>query len=259
MNQSYHSRKNNLFIMLAAVFVTNALVAEIIGVKIFSLENSLGVAPAQIHLFNGFVLDFNLTAGAIIWPFVFIVTDIINEYFGKEKLKQISYITASLIGYSFLIIYISTVLAPSPFWIDINKTSIGTDDFNINSAFLVIFRQGIGIMLGSIVAFLVGQVVDTIVFHKIKQRTQHKRVWLRSTGSTLVSQFIDSFIVIFIAFYLFAPEAQRWSISQVLSIGIINYIYKGFVAVLLIPFIYFCHYCIDEYLGKEEKDLGNTL
>ena len=259
MKQSYHSRKNTLFIILAAVFVTNALVAEIIGVKIFSLESSLGTAPAQIHLFNGFILDFNLTAGAIIWPFVFIITDIINEYFGKEKLKQISYITASLIGYSFFIIYISTVLVPAHFWLDINKTSIGTNDFNINSAFRVIFRQGIGIMLGSIVAFLVGQVVDTVVFHKIKKRTQEKRIWLRSTGSTLVSQFIDSFIVIFIAFYLFAPETQRWSLGQVLSVGIINYIYKGFVAIILIPLIYFCHYCIDEYLGVEEKDLGNTL
>ena len=94
MSPSFTNKRTNLYIFLSAIFLTNALIAEIIGVKIFSAEALLGVAPAQIHLFGGFTLDFNLTAGAVIWPFVFVTSDIINEYFGKAGVRRISFLTA---------------------------------------------------------------------------------------------------------------------------------------------------------------------
>ena len=78
MNKSQNSRKTNLFIILGGIFLTNAILAEIIGVKIFSGEKTLGFEPVNWTFFGEFVLDFNLTAGAIIWPVVFITTDIIN-------------------------------------------------------------------------------------------------------------------------------------------------------------------------------------
>ncbi len=65
-----------------------------------------------------------------------------------------------------------------------------------------IFRQGLWIIIGSMVAFLIGQVLDVLVFHRIKKITGEKRIWLRATGSTLVSQLVDSFVVLFIAFYV---------------------------------------------------------
>ena len=71
-NNNINRKKTNLFIILSGIFLTNAIIAEIIGVKIFSMESTLGFEPAQINLFGGFILDFNLTAGAVIWPVVFI-------------------------------------------------------------------------------------------------------------------------------------------------------------------------------------------
>jgi len=244
-------KKQTLFIILASIFLTNAILAEMIGVKIFSGENLLGVPPANIHLFGDFVLDFNLTAGVIIWPIVFVSTDVINEYFGKKGVRKISYIAAACIAYAFLVIYIITLLPPAAFWMDINSADPDGNSFNINYAFKTIFRQGLGIIIGSLVAFLLGQLLDVFIFQRLRRYTGEKMIWLRATGSTLISQFIDSFVVLGIAFYVLAPESNRWPLMQVLSVGTINYIYKFTVAIVLTPLIYIAHYFIDQYLGKE--------
>ena len=102
MHESAQGRKTNLFVILGAIFLTNAILAEIIGVKIFSGERTLGFEPVQWTFFGEFVLDFNLTAGAVIWPIVFITTDLINEYFGKKGVRKISFLTAGLIAYVFV-------------------------------------------------------------------------------------------------------------------------------------------------------------
>jgi len=242
-----HRKKTNLFIALCAVFLTNAILAEIIGVKIFSLEATLGMDPAQISLFGDFILDFNLTAGAVIWPVVFITTDVINEYFGKKGVRKISFITALLIAYIFVVIYLVTKLAPAGFWIDLNSTDDNGNPFNINYGFGVIFRQGLGIIIGSLTAFLVAQLLDVFVFQRLKRLTGQRMLWLRATGSTLVSQLIDSFVVLGIAFYVFG----NWNLDQILAVGTINYIYKFVVAIVLTPVIYLAHYLIDRYLGLE--------
>lgn len=243
-------KKTYLFLALAGIFITNAIVAELIGVKIFSGEASLGLPPAQIPLLSDFVLDFNLTAGAIIWPIVFITTDIINEYFGKEGVKRISYFTVVLIIYVFLVIALVTHLPPADFWLNINSTDPNGNPFDIDFAYNKIFRQGLGIIIGSLFAFLLGQLLDVFVFQKLRKITGEKMIWLRATGSTLVSQLVDSFVVLFIAFYLFANPP--WSLKQVVAVGIINYIYKFVVAIVLTPLLYVAHNIIDKYLGKEE-------
>ncbi|MFY0686471.1 MAG: queuosine precursor transporter [Cyclobacteriaceae bacterium] len=245
------SKKQNLFVILSGIFITNALLAEMIGVKIFSAEKSMGFNPVGIEFFGGIVLDFNLTAGAVIWPVVFLTTDIINEYFGKKGVKKISFIAAGLISYAFLVIYLITLLAPADFWLEVNSTDAAGQPFNINFAFNKIFTQGLGIIIGSLTAFLIGQIMDVLVFQKLKRLTRGKMVWLRATGSTLISQLIDSFVVLGIAFYLLAPTESRWSFAQLMSVGSINYIYKFVVAILLTPLIYLGHYLIDRYLGEE--------
>ncbi|WP_373495675.1 queuosine precursor transporter [Aquiflexum sp.] len=249
-SKTFESKKTNLFIILCGIFLTNAILAEIIGVKIFSGEKTLGWEPAGWTFFGQYVLDFNLTAGAVIWPVVFLTTDIINEYYGKKGVKKISFITAYFIGYIFIIIIIVTKLPPAPFWLDVNTPDAAGNAFNIDYAFNVIFRQGLGIILGSLIAFLLGQLIDVYVFQKLRKITGPKKIWLRATGSTLVSQFIDSFVVLGIAFYIFG----NWSWAQVVSVGIINYIYKFSVAIFLTPLLYVGHGLIDNYLGKEISD-----
>lgn len=249
---SIQTKKSRLFLVLGGIFITNAVVAELIGVKIFSLEGSLGLNPANIPLLGDFVLDFNLTAGAVIWPVVFITTDIINEYFGKKGVQQITFLTVGLIIYVFLVISVVTSLSPADFWLELNNQDNQGNAFNINHAYNRIFLQGLGIIVGSLVAFLLGQLLDVFVFQKLRRVTGPKMIWLRATGSTLVSQLLDSFVVLFIAFYIFGNPA--WTFKQVLAVGLINYIYKFVVAIVLTPLLYVGHGIIDNYLGHKEAD-----
>ena len=232
-----------LFYVLGTFFVANALLAEFIGVKIFSLESTIGLAPLNLTILGIENLSFNLTAGVVLWPVVFIMTDIINEYFGRTGVRFMSFTVAILIAYAFLMVYFSIGLSPAEFWIE-RTTSAGS--LNMDLAFNTIFGQGLWIIVGSLTAFLVGQLVDVTVFHYFKSLTGSSKIWLRATGSTLVSQLIDSFVVLFIAFYIGAG----WDLKLVLVIGLVNYIYKFFIAVLITPLLYLLHYLIDKYLGK---------
>lgn len=240
-------KKNRLFIVLAALFLTNAIIAELIGVKIFSGEGALGLAPAHLQLF-GFQMDFNLTAGAVIWPVVFITSDLINEYFGKPGVKRISYLATFFIAYSFLVIFLTMELPPAQWWLDANNKDAAGNYFNMDFAFNKILGQGQRIIIASLAAFLIGQLVDVFVFQKLRKLTGAKMLWLRATGSTLVSQFIDSFVVLYLAF------VGIFSNQQIIAIGFTNYIYKFSVAILLTPLIYLGHYVIDRYLGKENAN-----
>lgn len=244
MENIIQEKRNRLFIILAGIFITNALLAEMIGVKIFSAEGTLGLKPAHLNLM-GFVMDFNLTAGAVIWPIVFITTDLINEYFGKPGVKRISYFTAGLVAYAFVVIFITIRLSPADFWIDTNNKDPEGNPFNMDFAFNKIFGQGQRIIIGSLTAFLLGQLVDVFVFQQLRKFTGSKMLWLRATGSTLISQFVDSFVVLYIAF------AGIFTNQQIIAIGITNYIYKFIVAIVLTPLIYMGHALIDRYLGKE--------
>jgi queuosine precursor transporter len=237
-------KKTRLFVILSGIFLTNALMAEMIGVKIFSGEQTLGFQPAHLPLF-GFTMDFNLTAGAIIWPVVFITSDLINEYFGKPGVKRISYLAAFFIAYSFLVIFVSIKLPPAQWWLDANSEDPNGNYFDMDFAFNKILGQGQRIIIGSLAAFLISQLIDVFVFQRLRKITGHKMLWLRATGSTLVSQFIDSFVVLYIAF------AGIFSSTQIIAIGITNYLYKFSVAILLTPVIYLGHFLIDSYLGKE--------
>ena len=139
-------------------------------------------------------------------------------------------------------------LPPADFWLDVNKTDNLGRPFNIDFAYQSIFRQGLGIITGSIVAFGVGQVLDATIFAAIRRATGGRYIWLRATGSTLVSQLVDSFVVLFVAFKVFG----NWTMDQVLSVANTNYWYKFAAAILLTPVLYLAHYLIDRYLGKEE-------
>jgi queuosine precursor transporter len=237
-------KKNRLFVILAGIFLTNTIMAELIGVKIFSGENTLGFQPAHLNIL-GFTMDFNLTAGAVIWPVVFITSDLINEYFGKPGVKRISYLAAFFITYSFVVIFLTIKLPPAQWWLEANNQDTEGNYFNMDFAFNKILGQGQRIIIGSLAAFLISQLVDVFVFQKIRKLTGQKMLWLRATGSTLISQFIDSFVVLYIAFI------GVFSGQQIIAIGITNYIYKFSVAILLTPVIYLGHYLIDRYLGKE--------
>jgi uncharacterized integral membrane protein (TIGR00697 family) len=244
------NKKTFLYILLASFFITNALIAEFGGVKIFSVEKLFGLAPLQLNIF-GIITDLNLSVGVLIWPIVFVFSDIINEYFGKVGVRRISFITAGMIAYAFVIILMWTDMPPADFWLKLNGIDSQGRPFDINFAYNTIFRAGLGIIVGSLTAFLVSQLIDAYVFHYFKKLTGHKYLWLRSTGSTVVSQIIDSFVILFIAFYFLG----NWSLEQVFRVGLIQYLYKVFIAIALTPLIYLVHIVIDNYLGKETSEI----
>lgn len=237
-------RPTKLFIGFASFFVANALIAECIGGKIFSLEKLFGYDPVNLTLFGQTGLSFSLTCGVLLWPLEFVMTDIVNEYYGPKAVKRISYTAVALISYAFLMFYAS-IHIPYADWWPASKVDEGIPDLQI--AFNGIFGQGMWIIIGSLVAFLVSQLVDVIVFQRIKKITGEKKIWLRATGSTLVSQLIDSFIVLTIAFKI----GGNWSWAQIIAVGCMNYMYKFVIAILLTPLIYFAEARIEKYVGKE--------
>jgi uncharacterized integral membrane protein (TIGR00697 family) len=213
----FQRRKDIVYVILAGIFITNAIVAELTGGKlidVFGVPMSIGILP---------------------WPIVFITTDLINEYFGEKGVKKLSLITAGLIVYTFIILFFA-IKIPST-----GISSVSTEQFT------AVFGQSQLIIIGSIAAFLVSQLIDVSIFHFVKNRTGNKMIWLRSTGSTVISQLFDSFIVLGIAFYLPGiMDTKTYIIS-----GFIGYSVKLVIAVLMTPMIYLGHYLIEKYLAKD--------
>jgi uncharacterized integral membrane protein (TIGR00697 family) len=247
MHDSVDAKPARLFLVLGAFFVTNALLAEFIGVKLFSLERTFGLEPFALRTLIEEPLSFNLTAGVLLWPVVFVMTDIINEYYGQRGVRRLSFLAVGMIGYAFLMVFGAIALVPADFWVVRELPDGSTVDMQV--AFESVFGQGLWIIAGSIVAFLVGQLVDVVIFHQVKRVTGERWIWARATGSTIVSQLIDSFVVLWIAFGL--NPSTGWSASRIVSIGLVNYAYKFTMAVALTPLIYFVHGVIERYLGAE--------
>jgi queuosine precursor transporter len=255
ISRKMFKKETILFIVLAGFFVANALIAEFIGVKIFSLEGSLGLPHLDLMLF-GSKRSFDLTAGVLLWPVIFVMTDIINDYYGVKGVRILSLLAAALIAYGFLMFYMGIHLEPSGFWpashVPLDATPAEREAIlakvsDYNYAYYLVFGQGLWIIAGSLTAFLIGQVLDAYVFKAIKRATGDSRIWLRATGSTLISQFVDSFVVLFVAFYL----SGKMTLDAVVGIGIVNYIFKFVVAVVLTPVLYLVHGAIARYLGPE--------
>ena len=239
------TRSQKLFIVMAAFFCVNAVLAEFIGVKIFALEDTLGIAPLQWNLF-GQSGSLNFTAGTLLWPIVFIMTDTINEYYGQRGVRFISWLAVALILYGFAFAFIAIHLAPAAWWVGVVKNQ-GVPDYQ--AAFAAVFGQGLWTIWGSVIAFLLGQLIDVSIFHRIRRRTGEKHVWLRATGSTAISQLVDSFVVLYIAFVI---GPQHWSMGLFLAVGTLNYCYKMLAAIGLIPLLYLARVAIHRYLGKEQ-------
>lgn len=240
-----------LFAILAGFFLTNALIAEFVGIKIFALEPTLGIDPLNWDLF-GQSGSLNFTAGVLLWPFVFVMTDVINEYFGRRGVRFITYLTVIFIVYAFVFAFTAIHITPADWWISAYSDQ-GIPD--MQAAFSGIFGQGLWVIAGSLTAFLIGQLLDVTIYHRVRQITGEKKVWLRATGSTLISQLVDSFVVLYIAFVL---GPQQWSMDLFLAVGTLNYGYKFLMAIVMTPLIYLAHALIDGYLGDEARRMKSA-
>lgn len=214
----FKSKKEFIFIILAGLFITNAIVAELIGAKLIQIG------------------PFIMSIGIIPWPIVFLTTDLINEYYGRDGVKRLSLLTAGLIGYAFIILFFAITVPAA-------KGISGVSD----EQFFAVFGQSMWIIVGSIVAFLVSQLVDVTIFWLLRDKTGGKMIWLRTTGSTIVSQLLDTFIVLGIAFWLPGKMTTEVFINAALT----GYTFKLVIAVCLTPLIYLGHGLIEKYFGDE--------
>ena len=215
----FKSKREFVFIILAGIFITNAIVAELIGGKLIQIG------------------PFIMSIGIIPWPVVFLTTDLINEYYGKSGVRKLSLITASLIAYAFVILFVAIVVPAA------KGVSTVTDE-----QFFAVFGQSLWIIIGSIVAFLFSQFIDVSIFWLLRNKTGGKLIWLRSTGSTVVSQLVDTFVVLGIAFWL----PGKMSTEVFINAALTGYIFKLIIAVGITPLIYLFHSLIDKYLGDKE-------
>lgn len=244
IHQIIRDKSTRLFIILAGFFIANAVIAEIIGVKIFSLEGTLGVEQANFTLLGESGLAFDLSVGVLPWPIVFIMTDIINEYYGVRGVRFLSILTAVLIAFAFFVFYFAIAMAPAGWW-QSSQTANGVPD--MQAAYRQILGQGMNIIIASLTAFLVGQLTDATVFRQIKRLTGEKRIWMRATVSTLFSQLVDTVVVSYIYLYF----SLGFSFPRVTAIAMVGYTYKFTIALLCTPLIYLIHYLIERYLGRE--------
>jgi uncharacterized integral membrane protein (TIGR00697 family) len=214
----FTNKKTTVYVILAGLFITNAVVAELIGGKLIQIG------------------PFIMSIGIIPWPVVFLTTDLINEFYGVSGVKKLSLITAILIGYAFVIVFV-TIQIPA-------AKGISPVSFE---QFKAVFGQSLWIIVGSITAFIVGQLVDVALFSKLRKMTGEKYIWLRSTGSTVISQLVDTFLVVGIAFWL----PGKMTTSVYLTTSFTEYTFKLVVAILLTPFIYLGHSLIKKRIGEQ--------
>lgn len=234
-----------LFFLLGSLLLGNALLAEMIGVKLFQLEEVFGLPKADFRLLGEDGLSFVLSAGVISWPVVFLVTDLANDYFGVRGVRRITLVTAGMIALAFPLLYAAIALPAERGWWLTSSADAGVPD--MQQAFTAVFGQGMNIIVGSLAAFLVSQLVDAFVFRRFKRFTGERRIWLRATGSTLVSQLVDSLLVVYVAFGLF----RGMPLPEATALALTSYCYKFLVAVVSTPLVYLGHHVVERWLGRE--------
>lgn len=231
------TRRQFVFFVLGGFFLTNALLGELTGGKLFAIpEVNLGFLrlPSVV-----------LSIGVIPWPVVFITTDLINEYFGRAGVKRLTFLALGMISYSFVILLLATNVTA---W---DRSPVSDEVFGR------VFGQSMWIIVGSLVAFLVAQLLDVLIFQALKRRTGGRLLWLRATGSTVISQLIDTLVILFIAFRvptLLERPGYTMTGADFLRVAAGNYGYKLIIAVAITPVIYWAHAVIDAYLAREESD-----
>ncbi len=225
----FNERRQWLFIVLVGLFITSAVTAELISNKLIEIPLIFSFGDQEIGPFTTIV-------GVIPWPIVFILTDLMNEFYGEKAVRRVSWITAALITYCFIIVSLALNFPAK----EIPGSNLATD-----AEFTKVFGQAQMVIVGSIAAFLLSQLLDATLFHWIKRKTGNKYIWLRSTGSTIISQFFDTLVVLYIGFVL----PGNLSMTDFWNVAPTNYILKLLIAISLTPLIYLGHYLVKRYLN----------
>src|SRR3954471_8923568 len=207
------SGRQRLYVYLCAIFLTALLIGDTIGAKLFTVDIPLGVTT----------LNATLSVGAMWFPITFLLTDVINEFYGSSGARFVTFLGFWMATLAFLIILGARMIPAASF------SPIDT------ATFTNVFGNANRIFIASLVAYVIGQLTDITLFHTLKRLTQSRHIWLRSTGSTLVSQLIDTLVVTWVAFYGKIPD------DQLRRAALTSYVVKVLLAIGLTPAIYGLH------------------
>jgi queuosine precursor transporter len=227
----------NLFITLVAVFMTCLIVGDMIGGKLTSFE-----------LFGR---EWVFSVGQLAFPVTFILTDILNEFYGRKVVRRITFLAFFMVGLTFSIIYIASSLPWAPFTLDPSWSGVGPKEFG------VVFTQATQIQIASMLAFLIGNLTDISVFFLIKKATGNRMLWLRATGSTAVSQLIDTIVISGIIWFGISIRigwppvivAPKVTFETYVTIVLTSYLIKLAAAIVVTPIIYGLHEVIEKKYG----------
>jgi uncharacterized integral membrane protein (TIGR00697 family) len=208
-------RKQHLYLWLAGFFVTALVVGDLIAGRFF-------VVAGQ-----------DIGAGMLLFPLTFVLTDVVNEFYGPVGAKRLTYLGLGMAGFTFLMLNVVLRLPPS---------RLGTPP----DAVAKVFGASIRMYLASLTAYLIGQLSDITIFGIFRRRTGHRMIWLRATGSTLISQAVDTVVINFGFFWGQEP------VHSILRVVRVSYLIKIAFAVGLTPLIYAAHGLISRILKVNE-------
>lgn len=217
--------RHRLFLVLAATFITCLIVGDIIGGKLVQTN----IAGFQ----------FTTTVGMLPFPVTFLLTDVLNEFYGKKAARFVTLVGFGLAVLAFIVIAIAGAIPIAPMAQASDWT--GVTDSAFNNVFLGSQRM----LIASLCAYLAAQFVDIGVFHGLKRLSNNQHLWLRATGSTVVSQLIDTITINFVAW------TGMMSVEQIVNIIFSAYGLKILIAVGLTPIVYLCHGVVQRGLGLE--------
>ncbi len=243
------ARRQALLVWLCSFFVGFFVAAELLGAKLWSFS-LFGLGPRHLGL-AGAGERFVATAGILAFPLTFVLTDIINEYFGRRVVRQFT-LAAVAVNLVLQLVVQAAIRVPAVSF----TAGVGAEE--IQSAFSLSLGQSWAIVAGSLVAFLLAQLLDVQVFVRLRRLTGGRLLWLRAQGSTVVSQLVDTFVVIGLAFVvlpaLTGTGGTRMSWDQASGVALTNYVYKFAIAVGITPLLYLVHALVDAYVGKDAAE-----
>jgi len=209
-------RKQRFYVWLTAIFVAALVTSDLIGGKVFR------------------VWGLDLSVGMIPFPLTFLLTDIINEFYGTEGARRVTFVGLGVALFVFAIINIAIYLPTSP------ESPMHGDQFR------AVFGWSVRLYIASLTAYVVGQLLDISIFFSLRKLTGHRFLWLRSTGSTVLSQAVDTLVVSFVLF------SGTKSTSFILHIARNSYIVKLALAIGLTPLIYLGHALLRRHFHVSE-------
>jgi uncharacterized integral membrane protein (TIGR00697 family) len=208
-------RKQVLYLWLGGLFVTALVVGDLIGGRFFRVGS------------------IDLSSGMLLFPLTFVLTDVINEFYGAKGARRITFLGLGTATFTFLVVSLVMALPPS---------KLGTDPTTVAKVLGTSQR----LFIASLSAYFLGQLSDIAIFGVFRRITGHRLIWLRATGSTLLSQALDTMVV------TFGLLAGKESVEAIFRIVMHSYLLKVAIAIGLTPLIYAAHALIIRGLKVNE-------